>query len=105
MLIVLSGQKRPRYFSEFVVTIKGYFENNECFTDMEHGDASTVEKVYKAYLFQKNAKFKYRRSLPEFHQKHIKGLAYNWNILPVEISEISLLYYDELGNPNDVEVR
>jgi hypothetical protein len=107
MLKALKGLKNAKYKNVYVLTVKGYFgDGDEYFTDVITSQKSerTVERAYEAYKLLDNNPVETRDELPEQYQECIKGASWDWDILPSGIDEITLYYYDELGNPNDVEV-
>lgn len=119
MLRALSGLENPKYKNCYVLFVKGFFgDGDEYFTDIlssggyiANADSQStedkekyIENAYKAYQHFSGDWVEDRSDLPEEHQKYIHGASWDNEVLPTSIDEINLLYYDNIGHPNDVEI-
>lgn len=119
MLIPLHGLKSPKHKNCYVLFIRGYFgDGDEFFTEelssgsyvlnaksqSEEDKEEYIERAYRAYEWFDNNHPEERRDLPDEHKEYIHGASWDFEVLPTSIEEISLLYYDNLGYPNDVEI-
>lgn len=120
MLRALHGLSNPKHKDVYVLFVKGYFgDGDEFFTeelssddaklyvDIEDDNLTSeeiVENAFKAYTYFKDNWVEERSELPEQYQEYIHSASWDYNILPSGIDEITLYYYNSLGQPNDVEV-
>lgn len=105
MLKVLKGLKNPKYKNCFVISAKGYFgDMDEDYNEVEiRKDAESAEKIYLGFVWQEKNCEEERENLPEEYRGLISGASWDDDILP-SIDSVEIFYYDELGNPNDVEL-
>lgn len=119
MLRPLHGLEKPKHKEAYVILVKGYFgDGDEFFTEEISSNDShfyienveglngedIVENYFRAYTYFNDNWVEERSELPEEYRKYIHGASWDNNILPSGIDEITLYYYNDLGQPNDVEV-